>query len=164
MIYEEHRGNCRNGGNGRREHPDHDKGHSRGFGLRYWVLSIVSGEPSTGAMIMDKIEGVSMGNWRPSPGHIYPLLESLVANGDLLVENRDGKKYYTITEQGKMVIEENWFPWRTMGGMSGFNGLEDAIGNIEAISNYIVDNRERVAENTALRNRLKTAVDRLEEI
>ncbi len=161
MRFEEHGGDYRNGGYGRMGRAG---GHSRGFGLRYWILSIVSKEPSTGAMIMDKIEGVSMGNWRPSPGHIYPLLERLLSDGYLSVDIRDGKKYYTVTEKGREVIEGNWFPWRTMGGINGFNGIEDAIGNIEVLSDYIMDNKEKIAGNAGLRSRLKAVMERLDKV
>ncbi len=35
----------------------------------------------TGAQIIDEIERLSMGFWRPSPGSVYPALEELEADG-----------------------------------------------------------------------------------
>ncbi|MCL5407883.1 MAG: PadR family transcriptional regulator [Candidatus Thermoplasmatota archaeon] len=136
-------------------------GKFRGFGLRYWVLSILSGEPSTGSMIMDKIEGISMGHWRPSPGHVYPLLNSLTTEGYLTVESREGKKYYSLTSKGIEIIERSWFPWRTVGGFPGFNGLEDALKNIEILADYILDNKEKATANDEFRDRIKKVLERL---
>ncbi len=39
---------------------------------------------------MDKMQEMSKGWYRPSPGSIYPLLEQLVREG-LVVNNKDGK-------------------------------------------------------------------------
>ncbi len=146
---------------GRRGFMGHDIGGFRGFGLKYWVLSIVSGERSTGSMIMDKIERMSMGHWRPSPGHIYPLLERLATEGYLSVESKEGKKYYSVTDKGKEVLEGSWFPWRTMGGLTGFSGIDDALRNVEILTDYIMDNREKLDGNEDYRTRIKNIVDRL---
>lgn len=139
----------------------HEMGRFRGFGLKYWVLSILSNERSTGSMIMDKIERMSMGHWRPSPGHIYPLLERLATEGYVSVESQDGKKYYSLADKGKEVLEGSWFPWRTMGGLTGFNGVEDALRNIEILTDYIVDNREKLVSNENYRTRIKNLAERL---
>jgi DNA-binding PadR family transcriptional regulator len=139
----------------------HEMGRFRGFGLKYWVLTIVSRESSTGAMIMDKIENMSMGRWRPSPGHIYPLLEQMTAEGYLALDNRDGKKYYSVTDKGKSVLEGSWFPWRTMGGLAGISGLEDALRNIETLADYVSDNREKISNDAELRKRVKNIIEKL---
>lgn len=161
MRCDDEQNEWRHGGSG---FTGHDRGHFRGFGLKYWVLSIVSKEPSTGSMIMDKVERMSMGHWRPSPGHVYPLLEQLTSEGYLSVENKDGKKYYSVTDGGREILEGSWFPWRTMGGLSGFSGLEDAVRNIEILSDYILDNRERFTANADLKNRMEKAIERLRSI
>jgi DNA-binding PadR family transcriptional regulator len=142
----------------------HEMGRFRGFGLKYWVLSIVSKETSTGAMIMDKIENMSMGRWRPSPGHIYPLLEQLTLDGYLSLDSRDGKKYYTVTEKGRDVLEGSWFPWRTMGGLAGFSGLEDALRSIETLTEYVSDNREKIANDAGLQTRVKRVAEKLSSL
>lgn len=145
---------------GRHGFMPHDMGRFRGFGLKYWILSIVSTEPSTGAMIMDKVERMSMGHWRPSPGHIYPVLERFATEGYLNVEGKGGKKYYSVTEKGKEVLEGSWFPWRSMSGLSGYGGLEDAVKNVEVLADYIMDNKENIAGNTDLRNKIKNVAER----
>ena len=50
-------------------------------GLRAWVVMILGRSPKTGAEIMDEMERMSGGWWRPSPGSVYPLLEELTSEG-----------------------------------------------------------------------------------
>jgi DNA-binding PadR family transcriptional regulator len=140
------------------------RGHSRGFGLRYWILSILAKESSTGSMIMDSVERMSMGHWRPSPGQVYPLLEQMSSEGDLKVENREGKKFYSVTDKGREFLDGSWFPWRTASNLAGFNGLDEAVENMETIVEYILDNKERVAGDDNLRVKINSMVERLRSI
>ena len=72
-------------------------------GLRYWILSLLSRSPKNGAEIMDSIEQMTQGWWRPSPGSIYPLLESM--EEERLIKRRsDGR--YELTEKSK--AELHW--------------------------------------------------------
>ena len=73
--------------------------------LRPWVLSIVSRSPKNGAEIIEEIEKMSWGGWRPSPGSIYPLLEQMTVEGSLK-KLEDGR--YEMTEKGR---EEGSFPF-----------------------------------------------------
>jgi DNA-binding PadR family transcriptional regulator len=72
-------------------------------GLRTWVLYILQDSPKNGAEIMDSMEAMSRGWWRPSPGSVYPLLESL-ATEEVIRKQPDGR--YALTEGGKDEI--NW--------------------------------------------------------
>lgn len=69
------------------------------------MLSIVSRSPKNGAEIMDEVEKMSWGGWRPSPGSIYPLLDQMTVEGSLK-KLEDGR--YEITEKGR---EEGSFPF-----------------------------------------------------
>lgn len=71
--------------------------HMRG-GLRMWVIYMLRDHPMNGAEIMDAIEERSMGMWRPSPGSVYPMLETLSDEG-LIKKREDGK--YELTKEGK---------------------------------------------------------------
>ena len=81
-------------------------------GLRKWVMYIVKDQPRNGVEIMDAVEGSSQGWWRPSPGSIYPLLDSMVTEG-ILKKSEDKK--YSLTDRGREEVERP-FPW--MGGAS----------------------------------------------
>src|SRR5881628_818289 len=58
-------------------------------GLRTWIISILANAPKNGAEIMDEIETMTQGWWRPSPGSVYPLLEQMTQE-DLLKKRDDG--------------------------------------------------------------------------
>ncbi len=62
----------------------------KGF-LRPFVLKILEEGPVNGIGIMDRMQEVSRGWWRPSPGSIYPLLEQLVNEG--MIRKRDDGRY-----------------------------------------------------------------------
>ena len=61
--------------------------------------------PKNGAEIMDAMENMSQGLWRPSPGSVYPLLDTMTKEGS--IKKREDSKY-ELTEQGKE--EMDWPP------------------------------------------------------
>src|SRR5579863_734133 len=65
-------------------------------GLRFWILYLLQRGPKNGAQIMDDIESMSQGWWRPSPGSIYPMLEDMVAGG-FIEKLPDGR--YQLSEK-----------------------------------------------------------------
>lgn len=78
----------------------------KGF-IRYHVLQALSEQPMSGSELMDTIEKQTGGNWKPSPGSIYPLLSWLQDNGyikELPTEN--GLKRYELTQSGRDLLEE----------------------------------------------------------
>jgi len=80
----------------------------KGF-LRYQVLKLLNEKPMSGSEIMSEIEKQTNGNWKPSPGSIYPLLAWLQDKGYIkeAAEQEAGTKRYTLTEQGKTFLEEH---------------------------------------------------------
>jgi DNA-binding PadR family transcriptional regulator len=79
----------------------------KGF-LRYYVLELLSERPMSGSEIMDEVERITGGCWRPSPGSIYPLLAYLQDNGYIqeVPSGEAGVKRYTLTDKGKHLLEE----------------------------------------------------------
>src|ERR1035437_10957946 len=78
----------------------------KGF-LRYHVLAALSEKAMSGSELMDEIHKHTGGNWKPSPGSIYPLLAWLQDNAyvkELPTEN--GFKRYELTQSGKELLEE----------------------------------------------------------
>ncbi len=61
----------------------------RGF-LRPQIVELLERHPMNGVDIMNELQGMSRGWYRPSPGSIYPLLEQLEKEG-LVAKNKDGK-------------------------------------------------------------------------
>ncbi|MCW4025393.1 MAG: helix-turn-helix transcriptional regulator [Candidatus Bathyarchaeota archaeon] len=78
----------------------------KGF-LRYHVLEALKEKPMSGSELMEEIGKNMGGQWKPSPGSIYPLLAWLQDNTyiqELPTEN--GMKRYQLTQSGKDLLEE----------------------------------------------------------
>lgn len=65
-------------------------------GLKSWVLYMLGERPMNGAEIMDSMESMSYGAWRPSPGSIYPLLAKMVE--EKLISRREDGRYVLASE------------------------------------------------------------------
>lgn len=100
-------------------------------GLRMWVFSMLERSPKNGAEIMDEIELMTKGWWRPSPGSVYPLLESLVQEG--LVRKRDDGKY-ELSQKGR---DEMGWPFGFHGGQP--RTVEDMLKEIGGYVSYFED-------------------------
>lgn len=75
----------------------------RGFS-RYYIISILQEGPHTGKEIINRAAGESGGEWRPSPGLIYPLLGRLLDEG--LIEESDDGGRYALTQKGADTAED----------------------------------------------------------
>jgi DNA-binding PadR family transcriptional regulator len=100
-------------------------------GLRTWVLYILEKGPKNGAEIMDSMESMSQGWWRPSPGSVYPMLESMVE--EKLIKKLDDNKYQ-ITAQGREEID-----WTSKARRGESGSLADIIGQISNNVSYLED-------------------------
>jgi len=80
----------------------------KGF-LRYYVLRLLNEKPMSGSEIMNEIAKRTDGHWKPSPGSIYPLIAWLQDKGYAkeVPEQEAGIKRYTLTDQGKMFLQEH---------------------------------------------------------
>jgi DNA-binding PadR family transcriptional regulator len=75
--------------------------------VRYLVLDSIEKQPRHGYEIMQAIEERSGGTYRPSPGVVYPTLQLLEELGHARVEEREGRKIYAITAEGRRELEEH---------------------------------------------------------
>jgi DNA-binding PadR family transcriptional regulator len=74
--------------------------------LKYIVLDLVKDKPSHGYEIMRGLEESFHGFYTPSAGSVYPTLQMLEDLGYVGSLERDGKKVYTITEEGKKFLND----------------------------------------------------------
>jgi DNA-binding PadR family transcriptional regulator len=65
------------------------------------LLAALLDGPAHGYQLMDRLEALSGGNWRPSPGSVYPLLQSFEDQG--LVEHQEspGRRVFALTDVGR---------------------------------------------------------------
>ena len=78
----------------------------KGF-LRHHVLLALNEKPMSGSELMEEIGKTTGGNWKPSPGSIYPMLAWLQDNTyvkEMPLEN--GLKRYELTQTGRELLEE----------------------------------------------------------
>ncbi|MDD5397655.1 MAG: PadR family transcriptional regulator [Dehalococcoidia bacterium] len=87
----------------------------RGFGqespfnkgdLKYVILDLLKDKPRYGYEVIRALEQRSHGFYTPSPGVVYPTLQMLEEMGYASTEERDGKKIYTITDEGRNFLTE----------------------------------------------------------
>jgi len=113
------------GGPGVWRHMAGQWGHHQGFGrahfgqrgwLRPAILRLLEEKPMSGMEMINRFYDVSHGWWKPSPGSVYPLLETLESEG-LVKKRSDGR--YVITKKFKEA--------RAPGGQ-----VEDMMTNMES--------------------------------
>jgi DNA-binding PadR family transcriptional regulator len=66
-----------------------------------------------GYQIMSELTERTDGIWQPSPGSIYPTLNQLEDEDLVRAEEREGKKIYSLTDEGRAQVEadQEGAPW-----------------------------------------------------
>jgi len=96
--------------------PPPGRGRRRRGDVRAALLMLLAEEPRNGYQLMQEIEERSGGNWRPSPGSVYPVLAQLEDEGLVRAVERDGTKLFEITDAGRTHVadrEDNTPPWES---------------------------------------------------
>jgi len=75
--------------------------------VRYLILDAIARQPRHGYEIIQAIEDRSASTYRPSPGVVYPTLQMLEELGHTRVEEREARKVYAITPEGKRDLGEH---------------------------------------------------------
>ena len=72
--------------------------------------------PAHGYAVMRRLEEMSGGLWRPSPGSVYPHLQMLEDEGMVGSSEQDGTRIFHLTEAGMAeAAKETPLPWATSG-------------------------------------------------
>jgi DNA-binding PadR family transcriptional regulator len=135
----------------------------RGFGpgrvfgkgdLKYVILDLLQDRPAHGYEVIRALEDRFRGFYSPSPGSVYPTLQLLEDLGYVRSAQQNGKKVYSITDEGREFLEENrqsvddiwgragegWDPelaaeireiWREVGGTGRMFGGEMRAGRVD---------------------------------
>jgi len=93
--------------------------------FKYLILDLLKDKPRYGYEVIRELEEQFQGFYSPSPGVVYPTLQYLEDIGYLTSREQDGKKVYTITNEGLKFLEDQsqtiqdikshmrhrWGPW-----------------------------------------------------
>lgn len=121
-------------------------------GLRGWVLISLGRGAKNGAELMDEMERMSGGWWRPSPGSIYPLLDELAKEG-LLQRKDDGR--YELAPKSRGDLGWPFGAWSP-------RSAEDAVRELLGLASYLEDLGRSGGERLGpLRPQLKELAERL---
>jgi DNA-binding PadR family transcriptional regulator len=106
-------------------------------GVRTVILAVLARQPMHGYQVMQELEARSGGRWRPSAGSVYPTLQQLEDEGLVRSEEADGRRVYTITDQGKAALADSPLGRHPMFGFEGgstthLNLRKEAIGLVGA--------------------------------
>lgn len=91
----------------------------------------MSSSPKNGVEIMDGVEAMTRGWWRPSPGSIYPLLEKMTGEGTILKRD-DGR--YELTAKANAELEVSFGP-----GFRSPRTPEDLVTELRSLISYAED-------------------------
>jgi DNA-binding PadR family transcriptional regulator len=97
------------------------RGRARRGDVRLAVLRLLADEPRNGYQLMQTIEERSGGEWRPSPGSMYPTLSQLEDEALIRSAEADGSRVFEITDAGREHLETRAGepdPWTPSDGRS----------------------------------------------
>ena len=94
------------GGPGRGFGPRRERMFEKGD-LKYVILDLLEEKPSHGYEVIRALEERFRGFYSPSPGSVYPTLQLLEDLGYVTATQRDGKKVYAVTDEGRKFLEEH---------------------------------------------------------
>jgi DNA-binding PadR family transcriptional regulator len=120
------------GGRGRRRRGD----------VRAALLLLLGEEPRNGYQLMQAIEELSGGRWRPSPGSIYPTLAQLEDQGLIRALERDGTRLFEITDAGRKHLKQRHKhapPWVDEHEPEAFRDLRAQIKQLRVAAMQVAD-------------------------
>jgi DNA-binding PadR family transcriptional regulator len=108
--------------------------------VRAALLLALEEGPTHGYELGERLERRSGGAWRPSPGSIYPNLQTLADEDCVTSEERDGKRIYTLTRKGLAELKQRAArgeeaPWQGA-GRSG--ELREAVAGLKMAARQVV--------------------------
>lgn len=122
------------------------------FGQKGWLrptlLKILEKGDFTGMELMNEIQEMSHGWWRPSPGSVYPLLETLKNEG---IIKRLGSGKYVLARKYRKRAENA-------------EDIEDAVTNIEGNISYLEEANGSRKIKAQYVKRINTAAQRLKQL
>jgi DNA-binding PadR family transcriptional regulator len=83
--------------------------------VRAAILLLLDEKPRHGYEILTELADRSDGQWRPSPGSVYPVLKRLSREGLVEPSHEEGRRVFSLTDEGRALVaaeRESWGePW-----------------------------------------------------
>ena len=104
--------------------------------IRNAILALLRESPMHGYQIMQELEQRSHGTWKPSPGSVYPTIQSLEDEGLVASTPTDGKRVVVLTDVGRAYVDEHaasiGTPWDDVANDTGasFRTLRGLVGQV----------------------------------
>jgi DNA-binding PadR family transcriptional regulator len=100
--------------------------------IRKAILASLREEPAHGYEVMRRLENMSGGLWRPSPGSVYPHLQMLEDEGLVQSTEVDGTRTFKLTEAGVAEASKDaQLPWESDSeGDDQIRGLRQAVSQL----------------------------------
>jgi DNA-binding PadR family transcriptional regulator len=83
----------------------HRRGRARRGNVRAVILALLGERPMHGYEMIQLLAERTNGMWQPSPGSVYPALQLLEDEGLISSEETEGKRLYSLTDQGRAEVE-----------------------------------------------------------
>lgn len=126
-------------------------------GLRMAVMWMLSNGPKNGVELMNEIENVTQGWWRPSPGSIYPLLDQLASEG--VIKKRDDGRY-ELTESATEEMD-----WGMGSSFRKRQSVEEMMNEVSGFVSYIEElSRTDPAKTAPYRQRIGELAGKLSAV
>ncbi|GAA1086703.1 PadR family transcriptional regulator [Pseudonocardia alni] len=141
--------------------------------VRTAVLAVVADGPRHGYEIIQEITGRSGGQWKPSPGSVYPMLSQLEDEGLVRSEQTEGRRVVHLTEEGTRHVEEHraeldavWAPFAEDAEAAESDpatGLVTELGRLAAAARQVAEagSEAQVASATEALTEARKALYRL---
>lgn len=75
--------------------------------LKFVILKLIKEQPRHGYDIIQELEKKFHGFYNPSAGTVYPVLQLLEDQDFVKIDQKDGKKVYSITSAGEKYLDEH---------------------------------------------------------
>ena len=127
-------------------------------GLRMAIVTMLASSPKNGVELMDEIEKMTQGWWRPSPGSVYPVLEQLSKDG--MVKKRDDGRY-ELTDKASDELEGSFghaFGRRQRSPDELFDEVSGFVSYMEELAKSDPD------KMSAYRDQLRALAERLSDM
>ncbi|MFC2021119.1 PadR family transcriptional regulator [Chloroflexota bacterium] len=136
--------------------------------FKYIILHHIKDEPSYGYEIIRTLQERFHNFYIPSPGSVYPTLQMLEEMGYATATDQEGKKVYTITEEGRLFLnEQKEFEERVRSQIKSWwnpeniDNISETMSEFEKLARLLKD-KARTADSKKL-SRIQKALSRAYE-